>query len=133
MEDDVVLSRANELYWGSDLSVNQIAESLELSKSRLYGVIRPQPTGQACPICGFEADYPNRTAKDRAMVICSECGFEGVVAELEPLNGSGPPTTVPVREVLRARAPSPKTSAVLGSILLGAAAALYLINRRKHS
>jgi predicted DNA-binding protein YlxM (UPF0122 family) len=44
--------RANELYWGSDRSVNQIADELDLSKGALYGMIRPLPAALACPECG---------------------------------------------------------------------------------
>src|SRR5690606_33629189 len=44
--------RANELYWGSNRSVNQIAEDLDLSKGALYGMIRPLPAAMGCPACG---------------------------------------------------------------------------------
>ena len=44
-------AKANELYWGSDESVNQIAENLDVSKGMLYGMIRPLPTGLTCPAC----------------------------------------------------------------------------------
>jgi hypothetical protein len=37
------LEAANELYWGSEKSVNQIADELDLSKGALYGLIRPLP------------------------------------------------------------------------------------------
>jgi len=39
--------RANELYWGSDRSVNQIADDLDLSKGALYEMIRPSPVDPA--------------------------------------------------------------------------------------
>jgi hypothetical protein len=132
MEDEAIMSRANELYWGSDLSVNQIAETLELSKSRLYGVIRPEPTGRACPICGFEADFPNRTAKDRKMVVCSECGFEGVELELRALDDVSlrKPSA---RERLQAHVPDGGRSVFWGTVLLGTAAGFYLFSRRNRS
>ena len=69
--------RANELYWGSDLSVNQIAETLDLSKGALYEMIRPLPAAVACPDCGTEAVHPNRTAHERGLVVCLSCGWEG--------------------------------------------------------
>ena len=62
--------RANELYWSSDMSVNQIAEELDLSKGMLYGLIRPRPAGLACPECAEELVYPNRTAKERCLLAC---------------------------------------------------------------
>jgi predicted RNA-binding Zn-ribbon protein involved in translation (DUF1610 family) len=69
--------RANELYWGSDLSVNQIAETLDLSKGALYEMIRPLAAAVACPDCGTEAVHPNRTAHERGLVVCLSCGWEG--------------------------------------------------------
>ena len=69
--------KANELYWGSDMSVNQIAEELDLSKGTLYGMIRPRPAGLGCPACGEEVVFPNRTARDRSTVACEVCGWEG--------------------------------------------------------
>src|SRR5688572_12550157 len=69
--------RANTLYWGSDLSVNQIAETLDLSKGALYEMIRPLPAEVACPRCRVEAVHPNRTALERGLVACLECGWDG--------------------------------------------------------
>ena len=69
--------RANELYWGSDESVNQIADELDLSKGALYEMIRPLPTGLGCPLCGEEVVHSNRTAKDRGRVDCPSCGWDG--------------------------------------------------------
>ena len=72
-----VMERANELYWESDRSVNQIADDLELSKGALYGIIDPQPSGLGCPLCGDEVAYSNRTAKEREMLDCPTCDWEG--------------------------------------------------------
>ena len=58
------LEAANELYWDSEKSVNQIADELDLSKGALYGLIRPLPAGVGCPLCGDEVVSPNRTAHD---------------------------------------------------------------------
>jgi hypothetical protein len=73
--------RANELYWGSDQSVNQIAEDLDLSKGALYEMIRPLPAGFGCPLCGAEVVHPNRTAKERSRVDCAGCGWDGTEDE----------------------------------------------------
>ena len=62
--------QANDRYWNSDLGVNQIAEELQLSKSRLYEAIRPVPAGGECPGCGEPLGFPNRTARDRAKPEC---------------------------------------------------------------
>ena len=135
--DAEVEARANELYWESDESVNQIADDLGLSKGTLYSVIEPLPTGLACPDCRSELLYPNRTARDRGMVGCAECGFEGEEEEAE----AAPTVAVP-----RAAGEAVGTGiafwdemdpqrkrTVLGGAMLGAAAGLALViwGRRK--
>jgi predicted RNA-binding Zn-ribbon protein involved in translation (DUF1610 family) len=89
--------RANKLYWGSDRSVNQIADELDLSKGALYEMIRPRSAGLGCPLCGAEVVHPNRTAKERARVDCAACGWDGTEDEAMPLKGSarGPRRTGP--------------------------------------
>ena len=90
---------ATELYWGSDKSVNQIAEELELSKSALYGLIRPMPAGLGCPECGQEAVSPNRTARDKELLACPGCGWEGPESAANSFGGEGAvtlPTYAPV-------------------------------------
>ena len=85
--------RANELYWGSDLSVNQIADALDLSKGALYEMIRPLPAALACPQCRYEAVHPNRTAHERGLIVCLSCGWEGDeqhAAPIGPLPGAVP-------------------------------------------
>ena len=77
---------ANELYWGSDRSVNQIANELDLSKGALYEMIRPLAAGVGCPLCGAEAVHPNRTAKDRGRVDCAACGWDGTEDEAHQLD-----------------------------------------------
>lgn len=82
--------RANELYWGSDLSVNQIADALDLSKGALYEMIRPLPAAVSCPRCGVEAVHPNRTAQERGLVVCPACGWEGDDEQAVPLSPAEP-------------------------------------------
>jgi hypothetical protein len=84
--------RANELYWGSDHSVNQIADELDLSKGALYEMIRPLSAGVGCPLCGAEVVHPNRTAKDRGRMDCTACGWDGTEEDALPLDaGSDAP------------------------------------------
>ena len=141
-----VVERANELYWSSDRSVNQIADDLELSKGTLYDVIEPQPSGLGCPLCGDEVVYSNRTAKDREMLDCPTCEWEGSPDEATELDESAfrapsertdgeipsaedsvatgasrPPREVP---------PAPRrvpTNTIAGGALLGAAVGLALV------
>jgi lysine biosynthesis protein LysW len=77
---------ANRLYWSSSDSVNEVASRLGLSKGGLYELLRPYPSGSACPECGAELGFQNRTARDRNRLSCDDCGLElenGV--ELEPV------------------------------------------------
>ena len=71
------IERANELYWHSSRSVNKIADELDLSKGALYGIIVPLSTGLGCPLCGDEVVFPNRTAKDRELLDCPTCDWDG--------------------------------------------------------
>jgi hypothetical protein len=73
MEPD---ARANQLYWESDQSVNQIADTMELSKGMLYGMIRPLPAGLPCPRCSSDLEYANRTARERGLITCRSCALE---------------------------------------------------------
>ncbi|MEM7416093.1 MAG: hypothetical protein AAF389_11390 [Gemmatimonadota bacterium] len=72
-----VAARANELYWSSDASVNQIAEELDLSKGALYGAISHLPAELGCPLCGDQVGYPNRTAREREELDCPTCDWDG--------------------------------------------------------
>lgn len=124
--------RANELYWGSNQSVNQIAEDLDLSKGALYGMIRPLPAAMGCPACGAEVVHPNRTAKERGLVDCPTCGWNGTEAETVPGYAplAEPDGTTVARSRARERALSSGdagSAAVFGGALLGAAAGLALL------
>jgi len=142
--------RANELYWDSDRSVNQIAEVLDLSKGALYEMIRPLPTGLGCPLCGSEVVHSNRTAKERARVDCGACGWDGTEDETmsfkgratAPRGGRGPradaeapddiypaddydrPGPPPARIAARERG---RRRLIAGGALLGAAVGLALV------
>ena len=150
--------RANELYWGSELSVKQIADELDLSRGALYGLLEPLGAVHPCPECGGETAWANRTARDRHQVACPECGWEGSDAGATPRArptpkpgrsiGSGPaPKTRPAVESGPAPEERPAASEggsptirdparvriAAGGALLGAAAGLALVlwNRRR--
>lgn len=141
-------SRANELYWGSDRSVNQIADELDLSKGALYEMIRPLAAGIGCPLCGAEVVHSNRTAKERQRVDCSACGWDGIEDETIPIEGRAPrpATGTPSQDAagddpysesdFDAPAPPPAIAddpvargqrLIVGGALLGAAVGLALV------
>ncbi|MSR21741.1 MAG: hypothetical protein EXR91_12345 [Gemmatimonadetes bacterium] len=119
--------RANDLYWGSDLSVNQIADALDLSKGALYEMIRPLPSSVACPRCATEAEHPNRTAKERGLVACPWCGWGGTEADAAeaPVPGGQAVPRAPFPIAAHPTARAPRTLA--GGVLLGAAVGLALV------
>lgn len=122
--------KANELYWASGRSVNQIAEELDLSKGTLYGLIRPRPTGLACPSCSEELVYPNRTARERGMVGCTICGWEGAEEDVDVFDSSGGAVRAESENALPESAAPPldgRSRTILGGALLGAAAGLALV------
>jgi hypothetical protein len=86
--DDPEAQEANRLYWESDHSVNAVAEKLGVSKGRLYDLVAPLPLDVRCPDCGGELAFPNRTARDRGLVTCDTCGFEGDRDELDGVDGT---------------------------------------------
>jgi len=124
--------KANDLYWDSQWSVNRIAEELDLSKGTLYGLIRPLPSGLTCPDCSQEAVYPNRTAKDREMVACPSCGWEGDELDADAGGGDGAVTLPDMPDAVDDVTPPPLSDGdhrrvIVGGALLGAAAGLALV------
>ena len=79
-EDLALKARANALYWESDDSVNDIADRLDLSQGALYGLVDPLPADEACPQCGGSLEYPNRTAREKGFVTCTQCDLEEELA-----------------------------------------------------
>jgi hypothetical protein len=138
-----VVAKANELYWSSNRSVNQIADDLDLSKGALYGIIEPLRTGRGCPMCGDEVVVPNRTARERDLLDCPTCEWDGnrdeaIESDLgrtAAADGSTDLSGVDVdergRDVPAAPPPLPLSSdrarTIAGGALLGAAAGLALV------
>ena len=122
---------ANELYWGSDRSVNQIAEQLDLSKGALYGLVRPLPAGLGCPLCGEEVVSANRTARQRGVLSCTDCGWDGGEDETVAFDGNVAETLpVYVQEdevTVSALIDRGRARTLVGGALLGAAVGLALV------
>jgi len=134
-DDDTDLEvHANELYWSSDESVNTIADELDLSKGTLYNVIQPLPTGLACPECGAELEYPNRTARERGLVACPNGDFEGELEEGEALTADSAVAQGRLGDSIGSAVGGlldsselGRTRTLVGGALLGAAAGLALV------
>ena len=91
-----VVKRANELYWDTERSVNQIADELDLSKGALYAALEPKASGLGCPLCGDEVGWPKRTAKERDQLDCATCDWDGSSDETTSYTAvSAPPPTPP--------------------------------------
>lgn len=111
--------RANELYWGSDLSVNDLTDDLNLSKGSLYALIEPLPADLTCPECGGEMQYANRTARDRGIVTCASCELEEEETLVRIEGGDTSALSGSAGSVADART-------LVGTALLGAAAGFVL-------
>jgi hypothetical protein len=133
-----IAANANEFYWGSDRSVNQIAEDLDLSKGALYAALVPLPSGNGCPLCGDEVGWPNRTARDRDQLGCQTCDWSGTTSQTVTYSADDSMLDRPHEAVLIAEdrdapvvpsAPltTPRLSMVAGGAILGAAVGLALV------
>jgi len=142
MEPD---ARANQLYWESDKSVNQIADELELSKGMLYGMIRPLPADLPCPRCSAALEYANRTARERGLIACPACGLEldeerarrqrdeAAAPPREPISAPGPVASSEAPRKRAAILDRRRDPVMIGAGLLLIAAGLWLfrgLNRR---
>lgn len=122
--DPRVAQDANRRYWDTQSSVNQIADDLGLSKSSLYGLIEQLGTGLACPDCGTELAFANRTARDRGVVSCPACGFEASSDDVEETVDSG--ISRGDRSTAGGSEALPNGRVLAGTALLGFAAGLVL-------
>lgn len=77
MTDDHRLEEEiNRLYWGTDRSVADIAETVGASRRALYDAIHPRPAGATCPSCGGELTFRNRRSVQHREAECAGCGRE---------------------------------------------------------
>ena len=133
-----IASKANELYWGSVRSVNQIAEHLDLSKGALYAALGPLPSGAGCPLCGDEVGWPNRTARDKDQLACPTCDWSGTFDQTITYDPSAADSWSAVEGEavvqgedepgVRPAPPfTPRMSTIAGGAMIGAAVGLALV------
>ena len=153
-DDRKLADQANELYWRSGQSVNQIAEAMDLSKSGLYALIRPLPAERTCPECGEGLVFPNRTTEQKAIASCLECEYVGEApgpgSEVRPARQRAQrqttPSAQPDSEPGSDLEPQPRSTGAFktsggrrlrssrvlwASVLLGVAAGLYVTRRSR--
>lgn len=73
------LEQANELYWNSERTVEEITRELRLGRSTLYAGVRPIPAGMACPDCADPMVFTNRSNRDAGTATCPACTVEAHV------------------------------------------------------
>jgi hypothetical protein len=75
--DAAAAAEANRLYWETEDSVSDIAESLEISRRALYEAVEPMPTGDHCAVCGGPLFFENRSARTADAAACAVCQETG--------------------------------------------------------
>ena len=131
-DDQKLADQANDLYWRSDQSVNQITETMDLSKSGLYALVDPFPAERPCPDCDADMVYTNRTAKHKGIASCLACenGLEAKPRTQLRRKKEGGPDLAVVPRTNGGR--TWRSNRVLwASVLLGLAAGLYVTRRSR--
>ena len=130
--DQKLADQANDLYWRSDQSVNQITETMDLSKSGLYALVDPFPAERPCPDCGTDMVYANRTTKQKGIASCLACenALEAKPRSKLARSSEGAPDLTVIPRTNGGR--TWRSNRVLwASVLLGLAAGLYVTRRSR--
>jgi hypothetical protein len=108
-------AEVNRLYWETDTPVAEIAERLGISRRALYDLLVPAETGVACPECGGELVYTNRSARMAGEAVCRVCGTPQDLLLLEELTGAEKAPAERAAEAVPP--PAPALSLALGEAL----------------
>jgi len=76
------VKQANQLYWQTERSIADIAETLGVSRRALYELVLPESAGVACENCGADVVFANRSAKLAQLARCPSCGAECQLAQV---------------------------------------------------
>jgi hypothetical protein len=68
--------QANELYWNSSETVDQLAARLGMSRNALYGAVQPVAAGVVCTTCNEPLVFVNRSSRTAGRASCPGCGVE---------------------------------------------------------
>jgi transcription elongation factor Elf1 len=90
---DQLRQQANDLYWNSSDTVDQLATRLGMSRKALYGTVEPIQAGATCTTCGDPLVFTNRTRRSTGTASCTSCGSETriEVDQVEPLDAPRSP------------------------------------------
>jgi hypothetical protein len=75
---------ANEMYWSSARTVEEIARELSVSRSTFYSAIRPIGAGSVCSTCGESMVFTNRSNREAGLSTCQSCPPGGIAASSDP-------------------------------------------------
>lgn len=64
---------ANDLYWNSADTVEEVAARLGMSRNALYASVRPMSAPGACTTCGDSLLFTNRSSRTSGQATCSGC------------------------------------------------------------
>lgn len=139
------IREANRLYWHTDSSVGDIADTLAVSRRALYEMVQPERSGTTCGACGGDVVFTNRSARAAGVGRCRQCGAQceipqngaasgdaDEIPETLPPYSAGWPRVQPVARGssgLAARVIGIGGAAVVGAAL-GVAATLLVVRRR---
>lgn len=65
--------QANELYWKSSETVEQLANRLGMSRNAVYSSVRPVPAGAVCEQCNEPLVFTNRSNRAARVATCPSC------------------------------------------------------------
>lgn len=72
--------RADELYWDSGRTVEEIVRDLKISRSALYSAIQPRDASTRCPRCAEPMVFTNRSNRETGAATCLACATEAPAA-----------------------------------------------------
>lgn len=84
--EERLVAEANRLYWKTDAAVAEIADRLGISRRAVYRVLQPDPAGIACPNCGRQLVFVNRSARSAGELLCVGCAAQTDIALLRQVN-----------------------------------------------
>jgi hypothetical protein len=73
---DQLRDQANDLYWTSSETVDQLASRLGMSRKAVYASVQPTFAGASCQHCGGELVFTNRTNRTTGQANCLACALQ---------------------------------------------------------